>query len=147
MESIRETGFTRITAFAFFAILAYHSFSMAEIPFTLEQQCYLAEQVGRRVGRVDSAWAGRLANRFRKKFAAQTTGPYIRQLLEHFRNVFIAACYLLPGCVHPPESGEISLADVDQKKLLAGLQAQFPQDDEQVLDELMGWAIIYDYLH
>lgn len=120
---------------------------MKETPITLEQKLYLAERVGRRIGSVDEAWAVRLAGRFRKKFTQKTATADIKSALEHQRDIFSTACELIPGCVHPPESGEISLADVDQGKLLAGLLAHFPTEDLQVMDELMGWAIFYNYLH
>lgn len=133
--------------FAFFPILAYHSSSMDEIPFTLEQRLYLAEQVGRRIGCVDQAWVMRLAGRFRKKFLVKTPSQQVLKILEEFSYIFSTACTLLPGFVHPPQAGEISLADVDEAQFLTALQAQYPIEDPQILDELMGWATIYNYLH
>lgn len=114
---------------------------MVDKPILLD----LASETGRRFGVLPPDFAQKMAKRIQRKFKVKVDIDVIAELAAGYASSYRFAESALQECLLPVRGEYASLADVDDKKYMAKITAQFPIEDADVLNEIAGWPI-FNYL-
>lgn len=106
----------------------------------------LAAEIGRCCAVISPDFAPKMARRLQRKFKVKLSPDIITGLSTNFVSIYRFAAVALKECIIPHNDEFASLSHIDNQKYMSKLAAQFPDEDNVILNEIAHWVIQYEYL-
>lgn len=106
----------------------------------------LARETCQKFGILPPDFAQKMRRRLQRKFKVKVSTQEIDVLANHFADIYRFAALTLKECILPHTDEYASLSHVDDQKFMSTIQAQFPDEAPEILQEIAHWVIQYEYL-
>lgn len=106
----------------------------------------LANEVARKYGDLPPDFTDKMAKRYKRKFSVKVESQIILQFALHCKEIYEFGKSILREYIHASKGKYADSRDVDGKRFLDRLIEKFPEDDTDILNEISGWIVYYEYL-
>lgn len=106
----------------------------------------LASEISRRCAILPPDFVTKMIHRLQRKFKVKLSPDIITKQSAIYVSIYRFAASALKECLLPNNDEYASLSHVDDQKFMSTIQAQFPAEDSEILQEIAHWVIQYEYL-
>jgi hypothetical protein len=106
----------------------------------------LARETVRRYGALPADFAKKMSKRIRRKFGVSVETASISASVLHYKEMYAFAASTLGDYINPPTGPYADADDVDVEALGREVARRFPEDDSDVVSNIVRTAVYYEYL-
>jgi hypothetical protein len=107
----------------------------------------LATEATRKYGNLPSDFPEKMKRRIKRKFSINVEIEKISELSYHFKEIYNLAKSILPNHINKDTRGEYANPqDINSKSFFTEIAEKYPDDDNDILEKIINWAIYYEYL-